>query len=280
MGAQPRRRIAEAAEHRVADRQRRNPGGIRPVPGFGVRYHHTEETGGRHEAAFSRMQTCCGQRIRIRFQYSSHDGQRNRFHHPVHDHTKAVKSLITDFSKDVMRPEYDRMHNGHVYGVQERMLGILETDGGFSYVTDSDPEFGDAKHRVKAYVYFDSKKRSDDEQELKSSLMKIIKELDGKKVRNPSEAFSKKAKWMMKYLDMALDEEGGMRISYKQNAMPSSGTGRGCSSCSLLMRIGILLWYHTTQGTAWRWPSTYLNPNWTGEGYAPVIRCGREAGSW
>ena len=138
---------------------------------------------------------------------------------PCTINTKAVKSLITDFSRDVMRPEYDRMHNGHVYSVQERMLGIVEDDGSFAYVTDSDPEFKDAKHRVKAYVCFDSKKRSDDEQELKSSLMKIIKELDGKKVRNPSEAFSKKAKWMMKYLEMTLDDEGKMRISYKQNAM-------------------------------------------------------------
>ena len=99
------------------------------------------------------------------------------------------------------------------------MLGIVEDDGSFAYVTDSNPEFKDAKHRVKAYVCFDSKKRSDDEQELKSSLMKIIKELDGKKVRNPSEVFSKKAKWMMKYLEMTLDDEGKMRISYKQNAM-------------------------------------------------------------
>ena len=138
---------------------------------------------------------------------------------PCTINTKAVKSLITDFSRDVMRPEYDRMHNGHVYSVQERMLGIVENDGSFAYVTDSDPEFKDAKHRVKAYVCFDSKKRSDDEQELKSSLMKIIKELDGKKVRNPSEVFSKKAKWMMKYLEMTLDDEGKMRISYKQNAM-------------------------------------------------------------
>ena len=138
---------------------------------------------------------------------------------PCTINTKAVKSLITDFSRDVMRPEYDRMHNGHVYSVQERMLGIVENDGSFAYVTDSDPEFKDAKHRVKAYICFDSKKRSDDEQELKSSLMKIIKELDGKKVRNPSETFSKKAKWMMKYLEMTLDDEGKMCISYRQNAM-------------------------------------------------------------
>ena len=133
--------------------------------------------------------------------------------------TKAVKSLITDFSKDVMRPEYDRMHNGHVYSVRERTLGIIEDDGNCAYVTDSDPEFKDAKHKVKAYVCFDSKKRSDDEQELKSSLMRIIKELDGKKVRDPSETFSKKAKWMVKYLDMTVDGEGKMHISYRQNAM-------------------------------------------------------------
>ena len=133
--------------------------------------------------------------------------------------TKAVKSLITDFSKDVMRPEYDRMHNGHVYSVQERMLGITEGDGSFAYVTDSDPAFEDAKHKVKAYVCFDSKKRSDDEQELKSSLMGIIKELDGKKVHNPSEVFFKKAKWMAKYLEMSVDDEGIMHISYKKNAM-------------------------------------------------------------
>lgn len=66
--------------------------------------------------------------------------------------TKAVKSIIIDFSRDVMCSEYDRMHNGHVYSVQERMLGIVECDAGFACVTDSDPEFDDAKHRVKVYV--------------------------------------------------------------------------------------------------------------------------------
>lgn len=50
-------------------------------------------------------------------------------------------------------------------------------------------------------------------------MMGIIKELDGKKVRNPSEAFAKKAKWMTKYLDMDVDAERKMHISYKQNAM-------------------------------------------------------------
>jgi len=138
---------------------------------------------------------------------------------PCKINTKAVKSLVTDFSKDVMRPEHDRMHNGHVYSVQERMLGIVEEDGAFSYVTDSDPGFADAEHRVKAYVCFDSKKRSDDEQELKSSLMEVVKELDGKKARDPKERFSKRAGWMAKYLEMEVDGDGAMRISYRQNAM-------------------------------------------------------------
>ena len=138
---------------------------------------------------------------------------------PATINSKAMKSLVTDFSRDVMRPEYDRMHCNHVYSVKERILGIVEEDGGFAYAADDDPRFGDSKHRVKAYVCFDSKKRSDDEQELKSSLMKVMKELDGKKSRNLSETFSKKAKWLSKYLDMTVSDDGVMHLEYKQNAM-------------------------------------------------------------
>ena len=139
---------------------------------------------------------------------------------PCTINTKAVKSLITDFSKDTMKPEFDRIHNGHVYSVKETVLGLLrDGDGGYAYVTESDGSFSDSQFRVKAYVCFDSKKRSDDEQELKTSLMGIIRELDGKKVRDPEAVFAKKAKWASKYLEMTVDDDNRLHIGYKQNAM-------------------------------------------------------------
>lgn len=139
---------------------------------------------------------------------------------PCTINTKAVKSLVTEFSRDVMKPEYDRIHNGHVYSVKETTIGLVsDGDEGYAYVTETDEGFKDAEYKVKAYVCFDSKKRSDDEQELKSSLMKIINDLDGKKARDPEATFARKAKWASKYLEMSLDEEGKMKVEYKQNAM-------------------------------------------------------------
>jgi len=133
--------------------------------------------------------------------------------------SKAVKSLVTDFSKDVSKPEFDRRHNGHVYSVRERSLGIAANGDAFQYVTDDNPDFSKCEFKVKAYVCFDSKKRSDDEQELKATLMDKVKELDGKRFNDPAKAFAKKTAWMSKYLDYELDGEGRMNVVYKSNAM-------------------------------------------------------------
>ena len=133
--------------------------------------------------------------------------------------SKAVKRLLTDFAPEVTKPEYDRIHNGHVYSVRERILGIVENKDGFSYVTDDDPLFDSSAYKVRAYVCFDSKKRSDDEQELKKALMAKMKELEGKRFEDPARSFNKKAGWLSKYLDYTLDDEGLMRLSYKNNAM-------------------------------------------------------------
>jgi len=149
---------------------------------------------------------------------------------PCSINTRAVKALVTEFSKDAMKSEFERIHGGHVYSVKETELGILGDDsGGYSYVTSTDKGFDDADYRMKAYVCFDSKKRSDDEQELKSALMKIVSDLDGKRAGDPEAVFSGKAKWASKYLEMTVDGDGKMRIGYKQNGCPSSGTGRECS---------------------------------------------------
>ncbi|MDY5872054.1 MAG: hypothetical protein SPJ57_02345, partial [Candidatus Methanomethylophilaceae archaeon] len=69
--------------------------------------------------------------------------------------------------------------------IQERILGILENKDGFSYVTDDDSLFDSSAYKVRAYVCFDSKKRSDDEQELKKALMAKMKELEGKRFEDP-----------------------------------------------------------------------------------------------
>ena len=133
--------------------------------------------------------------------------------------SKVMKKLLTDFAPDVTKPEFDRIHDGHVYSVQERSVGIIETESGFEYVSDDDENFADAKFRLKAYVCFDSKKRSDDEQELKIALMEKIRELDGKKFKDPARTFVKKAGWTAKYLEYSLDSEGRMNVSYRNNAM-------------------------------------------------------------
>lgn len=133
--------------------------------------------------------------------------------------SKAVKKLLTDFAPEVTKPEYDRMHDGHVYSVRERTLGIVRDGDGYAYVTDDDPGFDDSVFKVRAYVCFDSKKRSDDEQELKKALMAKIDDLEGKVFQNPAKSFNKKAGWMTKYLEYTLDEKGAMHISYRNNAM-------------------------------------------------------------
>jgi transposase len=133
--------------------------------------------------------------------------------------SKVLKKLVTDFSKDATKPEYDRMHDGHVYSVCERGLGIMRTKDGSEYVADDDADYENCTHKVHAYVCFDSKKRNDDEQELKSALMGKIKELDGRKFENPARSFAKRTKWMSKYLEYTLDGEGKMKVGYKNNAM-------------------------------------------------------------
>lgn len=133
--------------------------------------------------------------------------------------SKAVKKLLTDFAPDVTKPEYDRIHDGHVYSVRERTLGIVEDGDGFAYVTDDDPAFESSLYKICAYVCFDSKKRSDDEQELKKALMAKIDELEGKVFQDPAKSFNKRTGWMSKYLEYDLDGKGAMHISYRNNAM-------------------------------------------------------------
>ena len=133
--------------------------------------------------------------------------------------SKVLKKLITDFSKDATRPEYDRMHDGHVYSVCERGLGIIETEDGSEYVADDDAEYEKCPHKVHAYVCFDPKKRNDDEQELKSALMGKIDELEGRKFEDPERSFAEKTKRTSEYLEYTIDDEGKIKAGCKNNAM-------------------------------------------------------------
>lgn len=83
--------------------------------------------------------------------------------------------MITDFAKDTTKPEYDRIHDNHVYSVCQRRLGAVRDGDGWRYLTDDEKGFEHCQHKVIAYVCYDSKKRSDDEQELKAALMAKIK---------------------------------------------------------------------------------------------------------
>lgn len=133
--------------------------------------------------------------------------------------SKAVRSMVTDFAKDASKPEFDMMHDGHVYSVCERRLGVIPVDGGYEYVADDDPRSAGCPYSVRAYVCFDPKKRSDDEQELKTALMNKIKELDGRKFDDPAKSFAKRTKWTSKYLEYSLDDRGRIKVGYKNNAM-------------------------------------------------------------
>ena len=65
----------------------------------------------------------------------------------------------------------------------------------------------------------DSKKRSDDEQELKKALMAKIDELEGKVFQDLAKTFNRGAGWLSKYLDYTVDGDGAMHLSYRNNAM-------------------------------------------------------------
>ena len=103
--------------------------------------------------------------------------------------------------------------------MRERTLGIVPDGDGHSYVTDDDPAFAGSSMRIRAYVCFDSKKRSDDEQELKKTLMAKMKELEGRIFEDPAKSFIKRAGWLSKYLDYEVDEKGAMHLKHKNNAM-------------------------------------------------------------
>ncbi len=133
--------------------------------------------------------------------------------------SRVIKRMLTDFAPDTTRPEYDRIHDGHVYSVRERALGLLRTEEGWEYVGDDEGRFQSCTYRLRAYVCYDSKKRSDDEQELKMALQNKIAELDGKKFRDPAGTFAKRAGWTAKYLEYTLDGEGRMQVGYRNNAM-------------------------------------------------------------
>lgn len=137
---------------------------------------------------------------------------------PCNINTKTMKTLLTDFSSDVTRPEYDKRHNGHVYSVKEHTLGIVKDDEGCRYISDVDEGF-EGSVKVKAFVCFDSKKRSDDEQELKNALIDKINELDGKRFRDPAKQFADAAGWMSKYLEYEMKDDGTIHVVHKTNAM-------------------------------------------------------------
>jgi len=50
-------------------------------------------------------------------------------------------------------------------------------------------------------------------------LTKVVNDLDGKRAGGPEATFARKAKWAAKYLEMTLDEEGRMKMGYRQNAL-------------------------------------------------------------
>ena len=147
-----------------------------------------------------------------------------RFVMPADTSPKAVKKLLTEFQghPDVR----DRIHGGHAYRVWETELGIVPdpkrtaADGSpaYTYLSAYDSGFAECPVKVRAFVCYDSKKYSDEEQNLRIWLDRIEKELDGKEFRRPMDTFFETAGKAAKYFDAECCGNV-LRLSRKQNAV-------------------------------------------------------------
>ena len=88
-----------------------------------------------------------------------------------------------------------------------------------NYLTGSDIRFGQCACRIRAYACYDSKKRSDNKQMLKSAPIEKIKEWDGEKFGDPIGSFAKKMGRMSRYIEYKMDGKGCLKVRHKNNAM-------------------------------------------------------------
>ena len=130
---------------------------------------------------------------------------------PADTVSKAVKRLLSEFW--VCGEVCDRVHDGHAYQVWETELAIVpdlsrrSADGGpaFRYLCKFDEGFGECGVRVGAFVCFDSKKYSDEEQALKVWLDLVEREVLGREFVNPERGFFEVAGGAAKYFDVVFE---------------------------------------------------------------------------
>jgi len=142
---------------------------------------------------------------------------------PLDTAPKAVKTLMTGFrsSADVR----DRVFDGHAYRVLYVTLGIVPdgkremADGSqaYAYVLPDDPSYGDAE-KVKAFVCYDSKKQSDEEQNLKLLLHDIEQKLENKRSKDAERTLRRVAGKAAKYFTASL-VNGKVHLERKGNAV-------------------------------------------------------------
>ena len=148
-----------------------------------------------------------------------------RFVMPADRASKAVKRLLSEFlvrTDDVV----DRVHDGHAYRVWETELAVVSdssrrtVDGGpaFTYLSVFDEGFFECKVRVAAFVCFDSKKCSDEEQALMVWLDLVEREVLGRVFKDPEQRFFEIAGGAAKYFDVVYDG-GRVLLSRKRDVL-------------------------------------------------------------
>ena len=144
-----------------------------------------------------------------------------RYVFPAKIMDKAIKSLLSDFRKPLMKP---RIFNGHAYDVWETRLGLVEGDGrqadgsrpwhfvriGDEDGPDTDPHRPDIE--VKAFVCFDTKKRSDEIQSFRLMIDGIYERLKDVDDPDPMGRFRCIAGKAARYFDAKPD---GRKLEFK-----------------------------------------------------------------
>ena len=142
------------------------------------------------------------------------NGEGVRFVVPADTDTKAVKSLLTEFHGP------NRSHaifDEHAYDVWETELALVPSkrtnaDGSRAYDLVRIADAEEAQERIKAFVVFDTEKRSDEIQNLRLMIDALCKRFDDMDSPNPMRDFKAMAGKASKFFEAVPD---GRRISYR-----------------------------------------------------------------
>ena len=128
---------------------------------------------------------------------------------------------------DVESPCFRREHSGREYYLQEGVAGMLQGTGGQILLPQSDPRFGDAAMRLRSFLCYDPRIRSEEVEALKDALSDIRFRLEGQVFEYPAEAFEKVAGQYERFLRYSIDENGAMRLTRRRGGMSEFRTDAG-----------------------------------------------------